>query len=70
MKINERMRSPKPKFFYRLSKIGLGIASIGGAVLGAPVAFPAFLIKIAGYLVVSGGIISAVSEATVKGEQE
>jgi len=68
MKINERMNSPKPKFFHRLSKIGLGIAAIGGALLGSPVVLPALLIKIAGYLVVSGGIISAVSEATVKGE--
>ena len=70
MKIKERILKPKPKFFSRLSRIGLCIAAVGGAILGAPIALPAALIQAAGYLVVSGGIISAVSQATVKGERE
>jgi hypothetical protein len=70
MKIKERIARPKPRFFSRLSRVGLCIAAAGGALLGAPVALPALLLKLAGYLVVSGGVISAVSQATVKGERE
>ena len=70
MKIKDRIMKPKPAFFSRLSRIGLSIAAIGGVLLAAPVVLPAVVLKLAGYLVVSGGIISAVCQTTVKGEPE
>jgi uncharacterized membrane protein HdeD (DUF308 family) len=68
MGIKERMQQPKSKFFGTLSKVGLVIAAVGGALLGAPVVLPAVLIQAAGYLVVAGGVMSAVSELSVGGE--
>ena len=70
MKIKERIQRPMPQFFRRLSQIGLGITTIGGVLLGAPVVLPTLLVQLAGYLVVGGGVMSAVCQATVKGERK
>jgi uncharacterized membrane protein HdeD (DUF308 family) len=64
----QRLKSPTPKFFKVLRTIGLSLAAAAGAILTAPVAVPAALTTIAGYLVVVGGVLSAVSQATVESE--
>jgi len=40
--------------------------AISGSVLTAPVALPAAVISVAGYVAVAGGVLSAVSQVTVK----
>ena len=50
MTIVERVKAPTPRFFKTLRTIGLTLAGIGGAILAAPVAVPAALITIAGYI--------------------
>lgn len=64
----ERAQSPTPKFFKTLRNIGLALAAVGGAVLTAPVAVPALVTSVAGYLAVLGGALSAVSQVTVASE--
>ena len=64
----ERVSSPTPKFFKVLRDIGLALAAVGGAVLTAPVSVPAAVTSVAGYVAVAGGVLTAVSQATVKGE--
>ena len=64
----ERMQSPTPKFFKKLRNIGLALAGIAGTVVAAPIALPAIVVKIAGYLVVAGGVLSGVSQTAVEGE--
>jgi hypothetical protein len=64
MNIKQRIKSPTPPFFKKVTKIGLTIAAIGTALLTAPVALPVVLVKIAGYLTVAGGVASAVSQTT------
>lgn len=66
--ILERALAPTSKFFRILRNIGLVVAAVGAAILTAPVAIPAAIITIAGYLTVAGGVISAVSQVTVSGE--
>lgn len=44
------------------------LATIATTVAAAPVALPALVIKIAGYLAVAGGVASAVSQTAVEGE--
>ena len=61
---------PTPKFFKKLRNIGLAIATIGATILAAPVALPAIVVKIAGYLAVAGSVMSGVSQVTVKKEEE
>ncbi len=68
MNIIKRVKSPTPKFFKVLRNIGLVLAAVGGTILGAPVALPVIVTSVAGYLAVAGGVISAVSQLTVKND--
>ena len=66
MNILERANKPTPKFFRKLRTIGLTVAAIGTTIVASPVALPAILVKIAGYLTVAGTVMSGVSQVTVK----
>lgn len=66
--IVNRVSSLTPKFFKKLRNIGLILATISGTIAAAPVALPAVVIKIAGYLAVASGVTSAVSQTAVEGE--
>ena len=66
--IVQRVNAPTPKFFKKLRNIGLALAAIAGTVIAAPIALPAIIIKVAGYLVVAGGVLSGASQTAVEGE--
>ncbi len=63
----ERVQAPTPSFFKKLRNIGLILATIATTIAAAPVALPALVVQIAGYLAVAGGIASAVSQTAVEG---
>ena len=65
MNLIERAKAPTPKFFRVLRSIGLAMLAISGSVVAAPVALPAAVLTVAGYMAVTGGVISAVSQMTV-----
>jgi uncharacterized membrane protein HdeD (DUF308 family) len=64
MNIIKRVKSPTPKFFKVLRNIGLVLAAVGGTILAAPVALPAIVVTVGGYVAVTGGVISAFSQLT------
>jgi len=66
--IIKRAKEPTPRFFKSLRNIGLILATISTTIAAAPVALPAVIVKIAGYLAVAGGVASAVSQTAVEGE--
>ena len=66
MNVVQRVKAPTPKFFKVLRAIGLSLAAVGGTILAAPVALPAALVAVAGYVAVAGGVISAVSQTAVE----
>ena len=66
--IVQRVKAPTPKFFKKVRNIGLALAAIGTTLLTAPVALPAVVIKIAGYLAVAGGVAGTISQTAVEGE--
>jgi hypothetical protein len=68
-KVVTRMQRKTPSFFKKLRTIGLGIAALGTAIVAGPVALPAIIIKIAGYLAVTGGVVVAVSQTAVKNDE-
>jgi len=68
--IMQRASEPTPKFFKKLRNIGLSIAAIAATIIAAPVALPAVVIKIAGYLAVAGSVMSGVSQVSVKNEEQ
>jgi hypothetical protein len=68
MNLIERVSSPTPKFFKKLRNIGLILAAVSGTLMAAPIALPAVVIQIAGYLAVASSVASAVSQTVVEGE--
>lgn len=68
MSILNRLNAPTPKFFRKLRNIGLMLAAAGGVIVTSPISLPALVVTIGGYLTVAGAVVSAVSQATVKGE--
>ena len=64
----ERLTAPTCKFFRIIRNIGLCLATVGGAIIAAPVTLPVTIITIAGYLTVAGSVMSAIAQATVEGE--
>jgi len=70
LNLAERVKAPTPKWFKTLRTIGLALATIGGSLIAAPIALPAGLVTAAGYLVLGGGIISAVSQTAVQNEEQ
>ncbi|OOG75548.1 hypothetical protein [Flavobacterium sp. A45] len=68
MNIVKRAKAPLPKFFKVLRNIGIALATIGGTVLAAPIALPLMVSSIGGYMVVAGGVLSAVSQLTTQND--
>ena len=68
--IVKRMKRRTPKFFRKLRNVGLTLAAISATIVTAPVALPAVIVKIAGYLAVAGATLSVASQATVTNEKE
>ena len=70
MNIVQRMKAPTPKFFRVLRTIGLALAAASGALLAAPVALPAAIVTIAGYVAVAGCVVTAVSQTAIPKEDD
>lgn len=66
MNVIDRAKAPTPKFFKVLRGIGLVLASVGAAVITAPISMPVVVVSVAGYLTVVGGVITAISQITVE----
>ena len=64
----QRLTSPTPQFFKTVRTVGLVIGAIGAGILASPVALPALVISIGGYLALAGGIITTVSQTAVEKE--
>ncbi len=69
-KIIARAKAPTPRFFKKIKTIGIVVAAVGSAVLASPVVLPTAVISIAGYLLLAGSVMGAVSQLTVSEEQE
>ncbi len=54
-----------PPFFKKLRMIGLVVAAAGTTILAAPIALPAVVSTIGGYLIVGGSVATAMSQAAI-----
>ncbi|MDG2357139.1 MAG: hypothetical protein P8L21_02535 [Polaribacter sp.] len=68
MKLLERLQKKTLRFFRKLRNIGIALAAASAAILAAPIAVPASIISVAGYLAVAGTVATAVSQAVVNGQ--
>jgi hypothetical protein len=67
-KIIDRLSGKTPTFFRKLRNIGIAIATVGSVLIAAPVALPAVVVTVGGYLVTAGGVVTAVSQLANIGE--
>ncbi|MFC4163034.1 hypothetical protein ACFOWU_05165 [Epilithonimonas zeae] len=65
----ERVKAPTPKWFKIVRAIGITLTAVGGAILTAPVAIPATIVTVAGYLVLGGTIATAVAQTAIQAEE-
>jgi len=70
MRIIDRINAPLPAFFRTLRTIGLVLTTLGAALMSSPIALPASILSAAGYLVVAGSAIGAVSQLTTSEEEQ
>lgn len=49
----------------KLGAIGMGMASLGGALLAAPITLPGFLVTVSHFLVVSGTVAAILSKTVL-----
>ena len=64
-----RVQEPTPKWFRIVRNIGLALSAVGGVLVAAPVALPAAVVSVGGYLLLGGTIIDAVSQTAVSAEE-
>lgn len=65
----ERSKADTPPFFKKLKLVGLTLAAVGGILVASPIALPAAIVTVGGYLIVAGSVATAVSQVTVKDEE-
>ena len=61
----QRVVAPTPKFFRLLRTIGVVVGLVGASILASPVALPAALVSLGGYLALAGSIVTGVSQTAV-----
>ena len=66
--IKERAQTDTPPFFKKLRLIGLVAVTIGTTILMSPIAVPVALTTIAGYVILGGTVLTAVSQVTINEE--
>lgn len=54
-----------PPFFKKLRIVGVAVAAAGATILAAPIALPAAVVAVGGYLVVGGAVATAMSQAAI-----
>jgi hypothetical protein len=69
MNIINRIQAPTPKFFRKVRTIGLVLAAVSATLLASPIALPALVIQVAGYLAVAGSVATAVAQTATENEQ-
>lgn len=66
--IGNRCKAETPPFFKKLRTVGLVIAAVGTTIVASPVAIPAAVVTVGGYMILGGSIMTAVSQAAVSEE--
>lgn len=67
--IKRRWKSETPLFWVKVKRLGLGLSAIGALFLNAE-KVSEDLHTIGGYMVLAGGVIAALSQLTVKDNDE
>ncbi|WP_209390663.1 hypothetical protein [Chryseobacterium sp. RR2-3-20] len=66
----ERVSAPTPKWFKIIRTIGITLTAVGGAILAAPVAIPATIVTVAGYVMLGGTIATAIAQTAMQTDDD
>lgn len=64
----ERLKAQKPEFWAKVQKLCIVAGVLGGALMAAPVALPAYAIAAAPHLLTMGIVGTTLSQLTSKGK--
>lgn len=66
----ERVSAPTPKWFKIIRTIGITLTAVGGAILAAPMAIPATIVTVAGYVMLGGTIATAIAQTAMQTDDD
>lgn len=66
MNMRQRFKAKTPSFWKKVQKIGIVVAALGGAIATAPIALPAAIVALGGYLATAGAVTGILSQLTVE----
>lgn len=61
-----RWNAKTPGFWKKVQKVGLTAGALGAAIVAAPIALPAALVTVGGYLIAVGTVTATLSQLTVE----
>ena len=61
-----RWNGETPTFWKNVQKIGVVAGAIGGVIVASPVALPAALVTLSGYLLLAGSVTATLAQLTVE----
>ena len=61
-----RWKAKTPKFWKRVQQIAIVAGTIAGVIIAAPVALPAAIITVAGYVATAGTVAATLAQLTVE----
>jgi len=64
MSLKERWQSKTPTFWKKVQRIGVACGIVGAAIVSAPIALPAAIVSVSGYLIVAGSLTATLSQLT------
>lgn len=65
----KRWKSETPSFWKKVQKIGLIAGGIGAVIIASPIALPAIVASVGGYLALAGSVAATLSQLTVEDKE-
>ena len=64
--LKTRWNGETPTFWKKVQRIGIVAGSIGGVIVASPIALPATLVTLSGYLLLAGSVTATLAQLTVE----
>lgn len=68
--LKKRWNAKTPTFWKKIQRIGLAAGAVGAVLATAPIALPATIVTLGGYLITAGSLTAAISQLTVEDTKE
>jgi len=68
--IKKRWNGKTPKFWKKVQNVAIAVGAAAGVIIAAPIALPAAVVTVAGYLVTAGTVAATLSQLTVEDNKE